>query len=389
MVRIAPRCCSFARVDRFPRVPGQERVAVVGVGQSGFAPITAGISYKELTFEAAQRAYADAGVNARTDIDSFVSVAEDFLEGTSIFDEYTPDQVGAAQRPMHTITADGLFGLATGVMLILSGVAEVVAVEGHSKISDVLTLDRIIDFAQDPVLNRPLDIHPSYVAGLEMRCWMESSGAGEQQVAEVVVKNHRNALDNPFAAYPAVTTVEQVLASPSVAEPLRSGEIAGRADGAVVVVLASQEAVKRLAGRPVWVTGVGWSQDAPSLESRDWTRAQYLKLAADRAYAMAGIKQASKKISLAEVNDTYAYKELQHLEALGLAGNGVVVNPGGGCIGRGNLFEANGLAQTAECVMQLRGEAGRRQVKNASTALAASWRGVPTSTGAVAVFEAE
>ena len=369
-------------------MPGNDRVAVVGVGHSGFAPITAGISYKELTFEAAQRAYADAGVEARTGIDSFVTVAEDFLEGTSIFDEYTPDQMGAAQRPMQTITADGLYGLATGFMLIRSGIADVVAVEGHSKVSDVVTLDRIIDFAQDPVLNRPLAIHPSYVAGLEMRRWMEESKTTEEQVAAVAVKNRRNALDNPSAAYPLATTVEQVLASPFVAEPLRSAEVAGRADGAIVIVLASEKAAKRLAGKPVWVTGVGWSQDAPSLESRSWGAATYLKLAADRAYRMAGITRPAKKISLAEVNDTYAYKELQHLEALGLRGNGLPVNLSGGCIGRGNLFEANGLAQALECVVQLRGEAGKRQVKSPTTAVAASWRGVPTSTGAVVIFEA-
>ncbi|MFY9586615.1 MAG: acetyl-CoA acetyltransferase [Actinomycetota bacterium] len=385
-------------------MPASDRVAVVGVGSAGFAPITAGISYKELTFEAAQRAYADAGVDARKDIDNFVTVAEDFLEGTSIFDEYTPDQVGAAMRPMHTITGDGLHGLATGVMLIRSGIAEVVAVEGHSKISDVLTLDRIIDFAQDPVVNRPLAVHPSYVAGLEMRRWMETSKANEEQVARVVVKNRRNALDNTVAAYPAASTIEQVLASPMVASPLRSAEIAGRADGALVFVLASEQAAKRLSGTPIWVTGVGWSQDAPSLESRSWTEARYMALAAERAYALAGIKNPARTISLAEVNDGYAYKELQHLEALRLAKPGesggmteqgaterdgaLPVNVSGGLLGRGNLFEANGLAQAMECVVQLRGHAGKRQVRNAKTALAASWRGVPSSTGAVAIFAA-
>jgi acetyl-CoA C-acetyltransferase len=385
-------------------VPASDRVAVVGVGHAGFAPITAGISYKELTFEAAQRAYADAGVDARADINSFVTVAEDFLEGTSIFDEYTPDQVGAAMRPMHTITGDGLHGLATAFMLIRSGIAEIVAVEGHSKVSDVVTLDRIIDFAQDPVINRPLGVHPSYVAGLEMRRWMEETKTTEEQVARVVVKNRRNALDDPAAVYPASTTIEQVLASSLVASPLRSAEIAGRADGALVLVLASEGAAKRLSGTPVWVTGVGWSQDAPSLESRSWTHARYLALAAERAYAMAGIKQPRRSISLAEVNDGYAYKELQHLEALALAapgeagqmteqgaterGGDLPVNVSGGLLGRGNLFEANGLAHAMECVMQLRGEAGKRQVKNAKSALAASWRGVPSSTGAVAIFAA-
>ena len=88
----------------------EPRVAVVGIGHAGFAPITAGVSYKELMFEAAQRAYFDAGVDPRTDVDSFVCCSEDFLEGTSIFDEYVPDQLGAVQRPVQTVAGDGLFG---------------------------------------------------------------------------------------------------------------------------------------------------------------------------------------------------------------------------------------------------------------------------------------
>jgi acetyl-CoA C-acetyltransferase len=307
-------------------------------------------------------------------------------------------------RPMHTISGDGLHGLATAVMLILSGVAEVVALEGHSKISDVLTLDRIIDFAQDPVINRPLGLHPSYVAGLEMRRFMEETATTAEQVARVAVKNRRNALSNSAAAYPATTSVEHVLGSALVSTPLRAAEVAGRADGAVVLVLASERAARRLSERPVWVTGVGWSQDAPSLESREWGEARYMRLAAERAYAMAGIRAPRRAISLAEVNDTYAYKELQHLEALKLArpgeagllseegatepGGDLPVNVSGGVLGRGNLFEANGLAQAMECVLQLRGEAGERQVAGATAALAASWRGVPTTTGAVAIFAA-
>src|SRR5687767_13094991 len=144
-----------------------DRVAIVGAGHAGFVPITAGLSYKELTFEAAVRAYDDCGINPRKDVDSFVTVAEDFLEGTSIFDEYVPDQIGAALRPVQTVTADGLFGIAVGMMLIRSGIAKVVAVEGHSKISDVVTLGAIEQFAMDPVLNRPLDLPVQAVARSE------------------------------------------------------------------------------------------------------------------------------------------------------------------------------------------------------------------------------
>jgi acetyl-CoA C-acetyltransferase len=83
-------------------------VDIVGAGWSGFRSISPDMSYKEMTFEAATRAYADAGVDPRNDVQGFVTAAEDYHEGTSIFDEYTPDQLGAALRPMHTITGDGL-----------------------------------------------------------------------------------------------------------------------------------------------------------------------------------------------------------------------------------------------------------------------------------------
>ncbi len=107
-----------------------ERVAIVGVGWSGFRPVTPEVSYKELTYEAAVQAYADAGIDPRRDVDSFVTVAEDFIEGTSIFDEYTPDQLGATLRPMHTICGDGLHGLATAYMLIRTGRYDVVVAGG-------------------------------------------------------------------------------------------------------------------------------------------------------------------------------------------------------------------------------------------------------------------
>src|SRR5207253_1534426 len=140
---------------------------------AGFARETPDVSYKELMFLAARAAYEDAGVNPRTDIDSFVACSEDFLEGTSIFDEYVPDQLGAVQRPVQTVSGDGLFGVATAEMLLRSGMAEVVAVEAHSKASNVVSLGAIEAFALDPVLNRPLGISSLAVAGLEMSRFLE------------------------------------------------------------------------------------------------------------------------------------------------------------------------------------------------------------------------
>ena len=379
------------------------RVAIIGVGWAGFRPVTPEESYKELMYAAAARAYADAGVDPRRDVDGFVTVAEDFHEGTSIFDEYVPDQLGAAQRPVHTITGDGLHGLAAAVMQILTARFRVVVVEGHSKASNILTLPDITAYALDPILNRPLGVHPIAIAGLEAHAYLHETGTTREQCAGVVVKNRRNALKNPAAAYGAAISSQDVLAADIVASPLSRLEVSDHADGAIVLVLA-EAGTARLSGHPVWVRGIGWATDSPSLESRDWTRAVYAERAASMAYTMAGIKDPGTEIHFAEVDDTYAYKELQHLEAVGLCGRGqagrlmadgvigpdgrLPINVSGGSLGVGHLLEATGLAKVLEVVLQLRGQAGSRQLRGVSTGLAQSWRGVPTTSGAVTVLSA-
>ncbi len=143
------------------------RVGIIGVGMTAFRPSTPEYSWKELMFEAASRAYADAGINPRTDVGSFITCAEDYYEGFGIFDEFVPDQLGAALRPTCTISGDGLQGLATAFMQIQTGLVDVAVVEAHSKASDIVSLDGILEHGMDPIWNRPLGAHPYIVAGLE------------------------------------------------------------------------------------------------------------------------------------------------------------------------------------------------------------------------------
>ena len=379
-----------------------DRVAIIGVGWSGYRPITPELSYKELMYEAALRAYNDAGVDPRRDVESFVTVAEDFHEGTSIFDEYTPDQLGAVLKPMHTISGDGLHGLATAYMLVKTGQFSIVAVEGHSKASNILSMPGVVAYAQDPVLNRPLRFNTHFIAGLEMNRYLVDSDTTQEQCAGVAVKNKRNALDNPAAPYGANLTLEDVLSGPTLAWPLGVRQTAEHADGAIALVVASEEKALALSDHPIWILGCGWSNDSPGLENRDWGQANYVKDAARLAYRQAGIHSPFQAIDFAEVDDLYAYKELQALEALGFFGYGeagqvteeglthkeglLPVNVSGGSLGMGNLLDANGLARALEVVLQLRGNAGSRQLEDISIGLAQSWRGVPTASGAVAIF---
>lgn len=376
--------------------------AIVGVGCTGFKSITPDVSYKELMFEAAVRAYEDAGVDPRRDIDSFICCSEDYWEGFSIFDEFVPDQLGAVLRHLFTVSADGLYGLATAYMLIRTGAFDIIALEAHSKASDILTFADIVAFAMDPIFNRPLGGHPFYVAGLEMNRYLYETKATKEMCAHVVVKNKKNALGNPYATYGANITVDDVLTSEPLFYPLRRLDISPLVDGCVVMVLASDNVARKLTDTPVWIKGVGWNSDTPWLETRDWGRAVHTELAAKMAYKIAGIKNPRKEICLAETDDMFSYKELQNLEALGLCRSGdagklteegvtgrdgdLPVNSSGGLLGVGYSLEASGLQKLLEIVLQLRGEAGKRQIPNAETGLAQVWRGIPTASGAVAVL---
>ncbi len=379
-----------------------QRVAIIGAGHTNFSSTSPAVSYREMIYEAAEKAYQDAGIDPRRDVDSFVAVSEDFQEGTSIFDEYTPDQLGAALRPVHTITGDGIQGLIAAQMLILSGIAQVVAVEAHSKASNVLTPNHILHFALDPIFSRPLGAHPYFVAGLEMNRFLHEGGATREQCAMVVAKNKANALANPSAGYGARISPQDVLDSPPVAYPMSKLDVAPSADGAIVLVLASQEKTNAFGCKPVWVRGVGWASETSWLETHQWGEALYARLAGDMAFKMAGIRNPAREIDLAELDDTFSYKELQHMEALRLCrqgeagrlveegatelGGDLPVNTSGGSLGVGHLFDASGLQKVLEMVIQLRGDAGRRQVEGVCTGLAQSWRGIPTTTGAVVVL---
>ncbi len=377
-------------------------VAIVGIGYTCFRPLTPEVSYKELMYEAAVKAYEDAGIDPRRDVDSFVTVAEDFNEGTSIFDEYVPDQIGGLLKPNVTIPGEGIHGLATAYMQIASGIVDTVVVEAHSKASNVLTKPYITAYAMDPVLNRPLRANPLFIAGMEMNRFLWATSSTREQCAQVVVKNKRNALYNPAAAFGTSVELDAVLDSEIVSFPLCQQDISAHADGAIVLVLAAEEVAVRLPNDPIWVRGIGWCNDAPSLESRAWGRAIYAEKAGKMAYRMAGVHSPMEEIDFAEIDDGYSYKELQHLEALGFCqfgeggiitaegvtepGGYLPVNVSGGSLGCGHLLDASGLRAVTEVVLQLRGEAGAHQLPDVETGLAFGWRGVPSTSGAAVVL---
>jgi acetyl-CoA C-acetyltransferase len=221
----------------------------------------------------------------------------------------------------------------------------------------------------DPVLNRPLGVSATALAGLEMRRWLHVTGRSEGECADVAARNRAHAATNSRASYADLRDPTPMF------DPLTREQIAEPADGCVVLVLTNED--KAPAGG-VFIDGVGWSQDAPSVESRAWDRAAAAERAARAAYDRAGIE--ADDVEVAEVDDTFAYKQLQHLDALGLASLADDrVNGSGGALGEGHLREANGLARALAVIERLR--AG-----DAEVGVAQSWRGVPSTSAAVAVM---
>ena len=362
-------------------------VAVMGVGMCGAFPTSSGLSYREMIARAAAMAYGDAGVTP-SQIDGAVAAEEDLVSGYSICDEYVPDQLGMSRKPVYTICGDFLHATGSASMQISTGRFETVVVVAFSKASNVLLKDELLGFAFDPVFDR-LGVSPHYLAALEMRHFLNATGRPLAEVAAVVERSRRAALGNPAAPYGAVTTGEDVLAGDPVATPLTRSMIARHADGAVVVVLGTDEAARRTSRKPVYLAGVGWGSGTSIVERRHPTVSLGTELAAEAAFTEAGIEDPGEEIDVFYLSDLYPHRLLMHLDALGLGEEALgVTNPDGGSLGMGDLLEANGGARLYDAVLQLRGEAGAHQVEGARRALVHAWRGLPTDSCAVAVLDA-
>jgi acetyl-CoA C-acetyltransferase len=348
-----------------------------------------------MMFEAASKAYDDAAVDPRAEIGSFIACTEDLWEGWSITDEMIPDQLGAARRPVCTISGDGIAGVGHAVMQIRAGVADVVAVEAHSKVADVSDTRAVENLAIEPTYLRHLGVDTDLLAGLEMSGFLKRTGFNRKDCSEVVVALKQRALENPRASFAGSLSVKEVQSSAPVALPLRLLDRAPFAEAGIVLVLASESWIKKHKREPVYVDGLAWRSSTPWYEDSDIGVASYASQSFDAARTMAKYGNSLSSFDLLEIDDSYSYKLLQHINSISgspemtkhlIKGSSPAVNPSGGSMGCGNLIEASGLHRVLECVYQLRGISGKNQVRNAKRALALSWRGHPTASGGAAIL---
>ena len=357
-------------------------VAVVGAGMSRFVR-RAQETGKELSWIATREALASCELKL-ADVDAVcLTSAPDAFDGVHRKGDYLADGAGAWAKPyMRTYVGggSGVFTAIQGWYTVASGLADVVVCVAEEKMSSCQPHPQgafLTIF--DNIIERPLGPNLLWIFALEMQRYMQAYGLDKRDIAQVAVKNKRNAADHPAALLgQADITVEDVLASETLAWPVQRLDVSPISDGAVAIVMASEEAAKRLTDRPVWVQGVGWNLDTTYWTNRDLAYPEYVENAARMAYGMAGVNEPRKEIHVAEPYDPFDYKELHHLEGLLLfdrgkapeaAADGVTARdgdlpccPSGGLLGVGNPIAAAGLMKIAELFWQLRGEAGARQV---------------------------
>ena len=364
-----------------------ERAAVIGVGQTKYERKKEGI-FAELVYEATTKALDDAGMKIE-DIDNVVTISNDFWDGRTISCMAIADAAGCYGKDGTTVECDGAFGAFYGLMRTLSGY-DTTLVVAHSKVSEG-NARTISNAAFDPLYDRILGLDAVSSSALQARAYMKRFGITEEQCALVSVKNHKNAKNNPYAQLPLDIAVDDVMKSPKLADPIKLLDASPISDGACAVIFAIEEKAKKWAKKPVWVKGVAHCTDAYHLGERDLTYSEALERAAQKAYQMAGITNAFRQIDVAEAYDAFSYMELMWYEALGFCGKGeggkliesgktnmggeLPVNPSGGVLSAHSVLVA-GLARIAEAVLQLRAEAGKRQVPGAKIALAHGINGI-------------
>lgn len=372
------------------------KVYVIGVGMTPFTKPGASPEYNEMAKEAVGSALKDAGIDYREVEQAIVG----YVYGDSTCGQRAVYENGLTGIPVINVNnncSTGSSALFLAKQIVEGGIAECVLALGFEKMEKGALGSKFNDR-----LN-PLDKHVEVMitaqgfeaappaaqmfggAGREHRARF---GTKDETFAKIAAKNRRHAVHNPNSLFREAMSVEEILASPMVFDPLTRFQCCPPTCGAAAAVVCSEDfARKHGKGDAVWIAGQAMATDLPSSFGEQsmikMVGFDMSKSAADSVYAQAGL--GPQDVDVVELHDCFSANELITYEALGLAGFGEaerlvaddqttyggkwVVNPSGGLLSKGHPLGATGLAQCAELVWQLRGEAGNRQVEGAKVAL--------------------
>jgi acetyl-CoA C-acetyltransferase len=377
-------------------------VAIVGAGMTRFGELWES-SLRNLFVDAAVEALASAGADHVDDLYVGNMSGGQFV-GQEHLAPLMADHLGMAGIPatrVESACASGGAALRLGYMSVASGMSELVLVAGVEKMTDGADVTNVLATAADQENEVYQGITFPGLYAMIARAHMARHGTTPEDLAWVSVKNHRHGARNAKAQFRREVSVEEVLASTMVADPLTLLECSPVSDGAAAVILCPLAQASRYTDRPVRIRGVGQATSSMTLaDRRDLTALDAVSKAAERAYTMAGIRPTD--VHVAELHDCFAIAEICCVEAVGFAcagegkdaarsgmtalGGRIPVNTSGGLKSKGHPVGASGVAQAIEIYEQLRGEAGDRQVEGAHIGLTQNMGGSGASS-VVHVFE--
>jgi len=363
-------------------------VVIVGAAETKFGKSE--LSYRELAAQAGREAMADAGAFPEQ-IEAFFLGT--FSPGTFIRQEHAApliaSELGLQNVPStrtENACASGSTAFLNAIFAIAAGAADVVLVVGAEKMTATPTSEvtSILAEAADWEQESKVGLTFPGAYALMARAYFDRYGKTRDILDAVAIKNHRNAMGNPYAQFHKEIGPEDIARSAMVADPLTLYDCSPISDGAAALVLAAADVAGQFRRPGVRVLGFGQASDSLALHHHaDLTTLPAARKAAERAYRMAGV--SPEDISLAEVHDCFTIAEIIATEDLGFfkPGEGgdaakagatardgrIPVNPSGGLKAKGHPVGATGVSQIAEATFQLRGEAGDRQVDGAELAL--------------------
>jgi len=356
-------------------------VAVLGVGQSQFGKMPE-ISAAVLGRDAVLAAIKDAGISAR-DIQVAYSSR---LYDAAITSQDVLKEVGITGLEMINVE-NACAGGATAVRgvwkEIASGHYDVGVAIGVESMTTSPIARKLIPPGKDDIEGQ-LGLTMPAVFALLARRQMVESGATPEDFAQVSVKNHHHGCLNPYAQYKKEFTVEEVLNSRMICEPITLLQCCPNTDGSAAVILCSMDFARKHTTNPVKIAGSALLSAGYSWEQKSITSSPLGVETARRAYEMAGC--GPEDIDLVELHDAFSTEEILRYEDLGLCkpgegvkflrsgapalGGKVPVNPSGGLLSLGHPLSASGVRVVAEVTTHLRGQAGKRQVEGAKVGLA-------------------
>lgn len=366
--------------------------AVIGVGQTHHRAKREDVSIAGLLREAVDRALVDAGLTF-DDIDAVVvGKAPDLFEGVMMPELYLADALGAAGKPLLRVHTAGSVGGSTAIVaasLVQAGVHErvlTVAFEKQSESNAMWALSIPVPFIM------PVHAGAGGYFAPHVRSYIRRSGAPAHIGAMVAAKDRQNALKNPYAhLHNEGTTVESVLASTMLWDPIRYDETCPSSDGACALVIASEDAVaKSGVTNPAWIHGTQMRSEPTTAAERDQVNPQAGRDAAAALYKQAGITDPLEEIDCAEIYVPFSWFEPMWIENLGFMPEGegwklteagetaiggkLPINMSGGVLSS-NPIGASGMLRFGEAALQVMGEAGEHQVEGARKALGHAYGG--------------